>query len=102
MVSGTAENPIYIRGQSQADTIIETNLNRGFSYVTGSHIVFENLTLDGGYSVDYSMADDGYTGWGFVLGNSGNHAENITIRNCTIRNFPTAIVTAGVWWQLRT
>jgi hypothetical protein len=72
-VSGTPTQPIYVRGNSQAGTIINTNGNSVL--LLGDYLVFENMTLDHGGSANAPI----------VLSRDAS-PFNINVTDCTIRN----------------
>ncbi len=87
---GTAQNPIYIRGQSEVGTVI--NMNDSFCIeLLADNIVIENLTIDGGQAVNETSAIRPIR----LASDFVQLVENITIRNCTIRNASRAIAASG-------
>ncbi|MGQ0828012.1 MAG: T9SS type A sorting domain-containing protein [Bacteroidota bacterium] len=75
-VSGTASQPIYIRGVSRKGVIIKDVNDLILQLVNTSHIVIENLTIEGsGTDSGTNASSTGVSFW------DGAVQENITLRN---------------------
>jgi hypothetical protein len=74
--SGTANQPIYIRGASRTGTVLRDTSGEIIS-VTGSHVIIENMTLQGSGTDSGTNASSG----GVFL---GAPATRITLRNLTM------------------
>jgi len=77
--SGTADRPIYIRGASRTGTVLRKTSGTILA-VRGSHVIVENLTLQG------SGVEGGRdsTHYGILLGATGVVSTRITIRNLRV------------------
>lgn len=88
--SGTAANPIYIRGESQAGAIISAPSNGRFK-IWASYVVLENVTFQG--SGGFSQQP------GIMLGSSGSNpkivANDITVRNIVMTGWSRGINAEG-------
>jgi hypothetical protein len=85
--SGTAGNPIVIRGASQAGTVIRDS-DTCLQIRAASHVVIENLTLQGS-GVNSGTAASSL---GVVFFNGTPGQTNITLRNCVITGVDMGIV----------
>jgi hypothetical protein len=85
--SGNAGNPIYIRGESRAGVVLRDSTGPIIEFLSGSHVVLENLTLQG-------AGTDGGLGSQHV-GISGGSSAAGTTRN-TIRNVNILGVDRGI------
>ena len=89
--SGTAGNPIYIRGASRNGVVLRDTTDSILRIGNASHVIIENLTLSG-------SGTDGGTG-SFHTGIHGGGSNNGTTRN-TIRNVTITGVDKGiVFWD---
>lgn len=91
--SGSAGNPIYIRGQSQAGVILTDTTGSVIQINEASHIIIENMTIRGAetdHGTDTANYSDGVRFWG------GRAAPqtNITLRNLIIEGCDQGIVAA--------
>lgn len=99
-ISGTAANPIYIRGESKAGTIINrSSAGRVFSIAGNSyceHLVFENMTMDAGYAPE--AGSNGGSGTDSIkIGQVAPliEPEYISFRNLVISGSPMGIKPSG-------
>ena len=99
-ISGTAANPIYIRGESKAGTVINrSSAGRVFSIGGSSyveHIVFENMTMDAGYAPE--AGSNGGAGTDAIrIGQTAPlyEPEYLTFRNLVITGAPMGIKPSG-------
>jgi hypothetical protein len=86
--SGTANNPIYIRGQTRAGVVL-SNPGRVFQILAASNIVIENMTLQGS-GVDSGTASSS-VGIEFFNGVAPSTQTRITVRNVTMTGVDSAI-----------
>lgn len=87
--SGTAAQPIYIRGQSR-DAVILHNNGRVLQIQNASHVVIENLTLEGsGVDSGTAATSVGVSFW------NGAVQECVTMRDLVIRGVDMGIVASG-------
>jgi hypothetical protein len=84
--SGTANSPIYIRGQSRAGVVL-SNPGRVLYIQNASHVVIENMTLQG--SGNDSGTNASSEGIGFFDGSPTQ--TRITVRNMTITGVDVGI-----------
>lgn len=75
-VSGTSGSPIYIRGESRSGVIIKDTTGTVLQYLDASHIVLENLTIEGSSSDSGTAASSR----GIDLWNGVSHT-NLTFRD---------------------
>jgi hypothetical protein len=78
---GTADNPIYIRGESTQKTIYRTSAYIAF-HINANHWIIENLTIEGVATPANSIA---------INVNSGG-LHHITVRKCKITGFDRGIM----------
>lgn len=85
--SGTSGSPIYIRGTSRTGTILSRTTSRVIQIQAGSHVILENMTLQG------SGTDGGATplSFGIMFWNGAPGQTRITIRNVTMIGVDTAV-----------
>lgn len=78
--SGTANQPIYIRGESRSGVILSDSSGTILRILEASNVVIENMTLLGARS-DGPLGDlqPGIYGGGFGTGSSRNTIRNLTI-----------------------
>ena len=91
-VSGTANNPIYIRGQSKTGTIINTSGR--ITMDTANYVVLENMTIDRGFPVN----DTTQLAHAIRLAAtdiSPFTTTGLVFRDLIIQNSPWGICTAG-------
>jgi chitodextrinase len=87
--SGTVNNPIYIRGQSRAGVVL-SNATRVFSIQNASHIVIENMTLQGsGVDSGISASSKG------IEFTTGSLQTRITVRNVIMNGVDMGIVASS-------
>ncbi|MDC0666205.1 hypothetical protein [Nannocystis radixulma] len=89
-VSGTADQPIYIRGASRDGVVLSDVSGNVLQLLGASHVVIENLTLKG--SGTDSGTDAGSHGISFW---DGAMQENVTIRGVAIVGVDMGIVASG-------
>lgn len=88
-VQGSASNPIYIRGASRSGVIIRDTSDAVLTIGNASHIVLEDLTLQGS-GVDSGTAA---SSMGVLYGSSGSFTPtNITLRRLTLTGIDQGIV----------
>jgi hypothetical protein len=87
--SGTEAQPIYIRGQSRSGVILQ-NPGRVLQIQEASHVVIENMTLEGsGVDSGTDASSVGISFWDGAL------QENITLRQLDITGVDMGIVASG-------
>lgn len=85
-VSGTEAQPIYIRGASRAGVTLSAASGEAFYLVGASHLVIENMTIQGSGSDSGTAASSvGIKSW------NGAAADRITIRNVTMTGVDRAV-----------
>lgn len=88
--SGTKEQPIYIRGESRDGVKLIDGTGRILHVVKASHLVIENLTLEG------SGIDSGTNSTSTAIQIWNGHAsEEITVRNLKITGVDKGIIGTG-------
>ena len=85
--SGTASNPIYVRGETRSGVVLVDPEDTILRLFDASHVVIENITLQG------SGSDGGQTLWSVGILSAGNSGQ--TVRN-TIRNVSINGVDQGI------
>jgi hypothetical protein len=90
-VSGSESDPLYIRGASRDGVIVRDTSGTVLQIQEASHVVIENLTLEGS-SVD-SGTDASSTGVSFW--NGGAVQEGVTLRGIAMRGVDQGIVASG-------
>jgi hypothetical protein len=86
--SGTLDNPIYIRGESQNGVVLSDPTGTILQIQDASHVIFENMTLQGS-GID-AGGSRGVSFWDGAPSQTG-----VTIRNVTINGVDKGIVA----WQ---
>ena len=89
--SGTASNPIYIRGASRAGVVLSDPTGRVLYLLNASHVVIENLTLQG------SGVDSGTnaSARGIEFFNGSPTQTRVTIRNVIMNGVDQGIVASA-------
>lgn len=88
-VSGTASQRIYIRGKTRSGVVLR-NASRVLQLRDASHVVIENLTLEGsGVDSGTNASSSGLVFWNGAL------QEDVTLRDLDIRGVDTGIVASG-------
>ena len=94
-VAGTADAPIYIRGASRSGVVLDDPTGRVLQLQAASHVIIENLTLQG--SGTDSGTDASSNGVGFW---DGALQENVTIRSVDILGVDMGVVAWGTTHSL--
>jgi hypothetical protein len=89
--SGSEAEPIYVRGASRADVILHDASGAIIQVLDVSHVVIENLTLEG------SGTDSGTDASSVAvsLWSGGDPQANITVRGVDVRGTDVGIAAAG-------
>ena len=88
--SGTAAQPIYIRGKSRAGVVLQDTTGHVLQFRAASYVVFENLTLEGsGVDSGTNSSSVGIQFW------DGASQSYVTIRDLDIRAVDQGIIGYG-------
>jgi len=89
-VSGTAQQPIVIRGEDRESVVVSETTGNIIQLTTASHVILENMTLQGG-DVDTGTGADS-TGISFW---DGAFQEFVTMRDLDLLGVDIGIVASG-------